>query len=129
MKVRVGDVVTCSEEEWATGLGERLAKMHVDFVLVRPRSGLVVAGVELDDRSHRLLARRRRDRFLNEVFRSAWLPLLRFRAVQRYDVDRIRWAIERVERGWGVPGAENADGMDAHQDAVLQEPEREMLRE
>lgn len=93
MKVRVGDVVTCSDAAWASGWGENLAKMHVDFVLVRPGSGVVVAAVELDDRSHRLLARRRRDRFLNRVFRNAGLALLRFRAVRHYDPQAMKDAV------------------------------------
>ena len=102
MKVRVGDVVTCSEGAWANGWGERLAKMHVDFVLVRPGSGVVVAAVELDDRSHRLLARRWRDRFLNRVFRNAGVALLRFRAVRHYDLEAMRDAVLMATRGAGI---------------------------
>ena len=82
--------------------------MHVDFVLVRPGSGFVVAAVELDDRSHRLLARRRRDRFLDRVFRNAGLALLRFRAVRRYDLEAMKDAVLRAEPVLAVAESDGA---------------------
>ncbi|HGD7740422.1 TPA: DUF2726 domain-containing protein, partial [Escherichia coli] len=39
--------------------------------------GRIIAAVELDDRSHQVLKRQRRDLLLEEVLKQAGIPLLR----------------------------------------------------
>ncbi len=47
--------------------------------------------VELDDRSHAVEARRRRDAFVDAVLEGCGVRLLRVQAVGRYDVEEL-WA-------------------------------------
>ena len=63
-KVRLADIVTCSDRDWNRGHGNRIAQKHLDFVLSCPTSSRIVAAIELDDRSHRKPERRERDLFL-----------------------------------------------------------------
>ncbi len=92
-KVRVADLLDCSAAAWEAGHGHRIARHHVDWVLCDPDSTLPLAAIELDDRSHDLPARRRRDQFLDAAFGAAGLPLIRFRAQARYQLSIIRQSI------------------------------------
>jgi hypothetical protein len=60
------------------GYFSRIARKYVDFVLCDLASMQVLAGVELDDASHARADRQERDAFVEEVFATAGLPLLRF---------------------------------------------------
>lgn len=94
-KVRAADLICCSEEDWERGFGHMVSKHHLDFVLCDRASTAIVSVIELDDKSHALESRRRRDKFLNLAFRAAGIPLIRFRASARYDVMEIRQTIEQ----------------------------------
>lgn len=92
-KVRVADLV----QPWAEfrSLGHqtalnRITRKHVDYVLCRPGDLVVIAGIELNDRSHRRADRRRRDELVRQVFRDAGLPLLSFRTRRSYSADAVR---------------------------------------
>ncbi|WP_322528619.1 DUF2726 domain-containing protein [Salinicola sp. LHM] len=67
-----------------------ISSKHVDLVLCEPRGGRILIAIELDDRSHRRGDRKRRDRFVDRAFASAGIPLLRFPARGRYNVQEIR---------------------------------------
>ncbi|MBX3412598.1 MAG: DUF2726 domain-containing protein [Pirellulales bacterium] len=102
-KVRLADLVTCSEQAWAAGFGHMIARHHIDFVLCDYRSMDVVAAIELDDRSHRKPCRRRRDAFLAETLFAASIPLIRICAAAWYDASLIcalvRDAVEEMRVG------------------------------
>lgn len=89
-KVRLADVVTCPDSEWDRDTGRRIAQKHLDFVVCHRASLRIVAAIELDDRSHARPERRRRDLFLNRVFRKAGIPLLRYRARLAYQPEEIK---------------------------------------
>ena len=93
MQVSVAAMVRVPPEEWARW-GVQVAPMRFDFVLVERGSSYAAAAVELDDKSHLLPERRRRDKFLNETCRRAGLPLIRFKTARRYDVDEIRETVK-----------------------------------
>lgn len=97
-KVRLADVVTCSESGWRDGLGAAIAQKHLDFVLCDPQTLRFVMAIELDDRSHERPERRRRDRFVDQVLAQAGVRLLRFRARSRYCTDEMRRRIMRCIR-------------------------------
>ena len=104
-KVRLGDVVRCSDRLWAQGFGQRIATQHVDFVLVDPQYTRVRLCIELDDASHERRHRRRRDRWINRVFEVAGTPLLRVKASGQYDPERLRrriWATIREHEEHGA---------------------------
>lgn len=88
-KVRLADVVTCPKSQWDEGPGRRIAQKHLDFVVCQPGSIRIIAVIELDDRSHRRADRRRRDAFLNRVFRNAGIPLLRYQARSAYSTRHL----------------------------------------
>jgi len=84
-KVRLADIITCSERDWRRGHANRIAQKHVDFVLTHVTSSQIVAAVELDDRSHLRPERRLRDVFLNDLFRRMRVRLIRIPASWHYD--------------------------------------------
>lgn len=90
IKTRLADIVQCPEELWETPHGRRLCQKHIDFTLYDWESLAVVAVVELDDASHDLPTRKSRDRFVNEVFRTVDVPLIRVRAASRYSTAVLR---------------------------------------
>ena len=72
----------------------QICSKHLDFVVCRSGSWEIVAGVELDDASHREAARMERDAFVDEVFQQVGIPLMRVPAQSAYSVEEIsaRWA-------------------------------------
>jgi len=64
----------------------RVASKSVDFVIADIASGEALLVVELDDSSHLRPDRQTRDVFVNEVLRSAGIPIARFRPGQTVDV-------------------------------------------
>lgn len=93
-KVRLADLITCGDSAWEAGFGHMIARQHLDFVLCDHSSTDILLAIELDDRSHQLARRKRRDAFLNEALSSARIPLLRIQAAARYDASSINQAIE-----------------------------------
>lgn len=100
-KVRLADIITCSETAWRRGMGSAISQKHLDFVLCDLRSTRFVLAIELDDRSHEQSHRRKRDLFVNQVLAQAGIRLVRFRASARYSVESIR---ERILNEIGRDG-------------------------
>ena len=69
---------------------------HIDFVLADPEDLNVILAIELDDASHQRADRQERDRFVNEAFLSAGLPLLRVPLQNAYDIKVLRETIEQA---------------------------------
>ncbi|HKI60750.1 MAG TPA: DUF2726 domain-containing protein [Mariprofundaceae bacterium] len=86
-QVRLADVLGIqtglSNSERQTAFNKIKAK-HVDFVLCNPSDLSFVAAIELDDKSHRQGNRVERDRFMDEAFAAAGLPLIHFKAKATY---------------------------------------------
>ena len=93
MQVSVAAVLRVPAEEWKRW-GVLVAPMRFDFVLVKRGSSFAAAAVELDDKTHLLPERRKRDKFLNESCRRAEFPLIRVKTAQRYDVEAIRETVK-----------------------------------
>lgn len=89
MQIRVGALLTVPAAEWERW-GRRVSQKSFDFALVTKGSSHVAAVIELDDKTHLLPARRKRDKFLDDACRRAGLPLIRFKTARRYDVETIR---------------------------------------
>jgi hypothetical protein len=68
----------------------------VDFVICDVLTLDPVAAIEVDDRSHLLPERRRRDAFVNAVFIEIGLPLMRVKARRAYSVDELRTLCARA---------------------------------
>lgn len=96
LKTRLADIIDCPDELWHAPLGRRVAQKHVDFTLYDPTTGKILAVIELDDRSHDSPARRRRDRFLDQICRVVGIPLLRFRCASTYCGEVLSAQLSRV---------------------------------
>lgn len=88
-KVRLADIITCSDRDWKRGYANRISQKHIDFVLSSAKSSRIVAAIELDDRSHRRRERRGRDAFVNQLFRNARVHLIRVPARWDYDEEVV----------------------------------------
>ena len=93
MQIRVGALLVVPPEEWGRW-GRRVSQKSFDFALVARGSSFVAAVVELDDKTHLLPARRKRDKFLDDACKRAGLPLIRFKTARRYNVDEIRETVK-----------------------------------
>lgn len=103
IKTRLADIVQCPEDLWETSHGRRLCQKHIDFTLYDWHTLAVVAAIELDDASHDLPARKTRDRFVNEVFRTVDVPLIRIRAAYHYSTAMLHGKLsEAIQANNGV---------------------------
>lgn len=93
--VRIADLIRVEKgsvngRKW---LNKILAK-HIDFVLCDPNSLEAVLCIELDDASHNRPDRIERDKFVNDAFDAAELPLLRIPVEPTYNAREVRDLIE-----------------------------------
>jgi predicted RNA-binding Zn-ribbon protein involved in translation (DUF1610 family) len=94
-KVSLGDlfyVKSGDPSEYRT-LTNKIDRKHVDFLLCDAKTLRPLAGIELDDKSHQRSDRQVRDEFVEQVFRSARLPLLRFPAQFSYSQAEVSAAL------------------------------------
>lgn len=89
--VRIADIlrVESGSSKYRSWLNRILSK-HIDFVLCNPATLEIICGIELDDVSHQRPDRIERDKFVNEAFESAGLPLLRIPTEKSYRASEIR---------------------------------------
>ena len=88
-KVRLADIINCSDVNWRKGYGGQIACKHIDFVLFDPRTSKILLAIELDDKSHDKPARQKRDKFVNKSMQVAGVTLLRFKVEWGYDMARM----------------------------------------
>ncbi len=95
-KVRLGDLffVTRAKENW--GAVNRINAKHVDLLLLDPATLKPLAGLELDDASHRMPEASERDDFKDRLFKSAGLPLLRVPVQRAYEVGQVAALLANV---------------------------------
>lgn len=95
--VRIADLLKVasgvkSRQSWQN----RINCKHIDFVLCDPETLDVLVCLELDDASHNRQDRIERDKFVNDAFESAGLPLIRVPLQNAYDSGKLREAIEQA---------------------------------
>jgi hypothetical protein len=90
MKVRLADVLDCPSAAKQQGYFAKVSQKHLDFVLYDLVTTRILAGVELDDRSHEQPRRQARDHFVNQAMATAGIPLIRVPAAKTYDLRQIR---------------------------------------
>lgn len=90
-KVRIADIVYyAGKSNYYSGF-LRVANKHVDFVIIRNNTAEILVAIELDGWNHtRKKKTIERDEFVNEVFSTANLPLVRFKVQAKYDLQEIR---------------------------------------
>ena len=78
-----------NRSEYQTHLN-KIWRKHVDFVLVTPDEELrVICGIELDDSTHNRESAKIKDRFKDQVFNEAGVPLIRFKPWGYYSEDNF----------------------------------------
>jgi len=95
-KVRLADVFFVARPNVNLAFVNRVAQRHVDFLICDTSSLRPIAAVELDDSSHARPDRQKSDSFLNEVFSSASLPLVRITARASYTAEEISRVLSYV---------------------------------
>lgn len=73
----------------------KIAQKHIDFLLCDPATMKPICGIELDDGSHKQPEVMERDAFVNNAYRSAGIPLVRFSAKPYYDQQAIKEALSK----------------------------------
>ena len=92
-KVNLADLFFVSEAGNSASHRNRIDRKHVDFLLCEAFTMRPLAGIELDDRSHQSPRRQERDRFVESVFETASLPLVRVPLRSSYSVPELRNAL------------------------------------
>jgi hypothetical protein len=96
MKVRMGDIITCSDSQWKAGWGPRVSAKHIDFVLINSTTTEIIVAIELDDSTHRTNRDRiERDIFVNKAFDVAGVHLLRIDTQRNYNIERLKENIDK----------------------------------
>lgn len=89
VQVRLASIVTIPDKFFLWRDFNPLGAKCVDYVLCDKKTGIVVLVIELDDKSHRRLERKRRDKFVNNVLKTAGIPILHIKAEGYYDTQKI----------------------------------------
>jgi very-short-patch-repair endonuclease len=97
-KVRVADLLNVTSESRPARhrVFCSIACKHVDFVLVEPQNLRPLAAIELDDSTHQRADRRKRDELLDDLFKKAGFPLLRFKTSSVYSSRLIEVEVEEA---------------------------------
>lgn len=94
-KVRLADIINCSERNWQRGYGGQIACKHIDFVLFNSNNSKILLTLELDDKSHEKPERQKRDIFVNNALAASNVPLLRIPVTRHYDLETLQKDIEQ----------------------------------
>ncbi len=85
-KVNLADIFFVVRPNENLGYLNKIDRKHVDFLLCDPKTMHPTVGIELDDASHRRTNRQARDKFVNDVFKVAGLPLVHISTSSGYSV-------------------------------------------
>lgn len=95
VKPRLADVF--AHEKGDNGGFAKISQKHVDFLICRHGDWMPMLGIELDDESHERAERKRRDSFVNELFASSGVPLLR---IHVSEIDRLEHLVQILSHAW-----------------------------
>ena len=88
-KVNLADIFFVARPHENQSYRNKIDRKHVDFLLCDPSTLKPIVGVELDDVSHSRPDRQDRDRFVDQVFEVAGLPLLHVPAASGYNPQSV----------------------------------------
>jgi hypothetical protein len=89
-KVNLADIFFVALPNQTQSYRNKIDRKHVDFLVCEPTTLHPRLGIELDDASHERRKRQQRDEFVDAVFATAGLPLLRIAAQVGYNPHDIR---------------------------------------
>lgn len=91
-KVRIADVLdvpTFFNKQKQRTAFNKIAAKHLDYVLCDKNFNIICA-IELDDRSHELKERKKRDEFVDRACTAAKLPIVHIKLAHYYDYKGLR---------------------------------------
>lgn len=97
-KVRLADVFFVANPNVNYSFFGKISQRHIDFLGCDPKTMKPLFGIELDDSSHNTQKRQKSDRFTNNVFKDAELPLLRIKAQREYNTRDMELKIKTFIR-------------------------------
>lgn len=74
----------------------KIRQKKLDFVLAYPKTSRIAAVIELDDKSHELEHRKKRDQFVDQAFAAAGILLIRIPVYKKYEPAKIRSIINQA---------------------------------
>jgi hypothetical protein len=97
-KVALKDIFFVTEKDRSkqSTYHNKISKKHVDFLVCNASSMKPVCGIELDDSSHGRQDRVIRDDFVNQVFKNAGLPLIRYTNKRSYVLSEVEEKLQTV---------------------------------
>ena len=101
-KVNLADIFFVARPNENQSYRNKIDRKHVDFLLCDAATMKPVLGIELDDSSHARRDRQDRDEFVDQVFESAGLPLLRVRAATGYSPQDLAELVRQAVAGRAV---------------------------
>jgi len=94
IKPRLADVF---QHEKTNGAFQMISQKHVDFLICRHDDWMPMLGIELDDASHERAETKKRDMFVNLLFASTGVPLLRLPVQELGQLERL---VEELTKAW-----------------------------
>jgi hypothetical protein len=94
IKPRLADVF---EHEKVNGAFQMISQKHIDFLICRNEDWMPMLGIELDDASHNRAETKKRDMFVNLLFASTGVPLLRLPVAE---LDHLERLVEELTKAW-----------------------------
>ena len=76
----------------------KIKSKSIDYVL----TGRIKLCIELDDKTHNYKNRIERDNFINDLFNSLDIPILRIQLSKYYDMDNIKKTIINLLNSWEI---------------------------
>ena len=117
----------CSDRKQKTAHQNKINLKHVDFLLCEPATMKPILAIELDDSSHKRDDRVKRDYFMNRVFETIGLPLVRFENKKFYKMSEIEEKItgrqEATARTAGPSSVGNTTSVLANNIVASPEPD------
>lgn len=99
-KVRIADIVHVPEwyktYYWAIYWWNRIKSKHVDFLVCDKLSFEPLLVIEIDDPSHLLPDRKKRDGLVNFVFRKAHLPILHLTDKSIENINALKFQLKEI---------------------------------
>lgn len=95
IKPRLADVF--QHERGDQAAFNKISQKHVDFLICRNDDWLPMLAIELDDASHNTKRARERDMFVNNLFASTGIPLLR---IDVSEIHHLESLVAKLTQGW-----------------------------
>lgn len=96
VQIHVGSITTPYAKKWrwkkALFFGD---KFSIDYLVCDKHELRPILAIELDDWSHTLPKRRKRDKFIDRILHEAKLPLLRFRQDESKDIEFVQLRLQQ----------------------------------